>query len=555
VTHEATAAGSSPPEPAPTAADAVLAETGLLDAAQTAPMQAVAALAARICGMPMAAVSLVEGDRQFFAGSIGLSVSGTDRSSSFCAVAMQTPDEPMLVPDALADPRFSTNPLVLGAPEVRSYAGMPLTAHEGVALGAVCALATSRTDLDAGQVESLRHLGTIASELLDARRTATRLGEALAQAEQARTAVAASRARLLHVVEHAPLGITVVSAQGRYVEVNAAFATLLDRSVDELVGRSSWEFTTAEDAREDAAAASRMLAVGKGMWRREKSYLRPDGSHVRAMVTSSLIVAQDGSEPVLLSQIESVEQRREAESRLLELQSSHDGIISTDDSGRVTAWNLGAQRLLGHSAEAMLGHSLERIIPTGMLAEHQAGVERLLRGEPPRLVGGTAELPAVHADGRRLLVELSLSGWTQDGRNGFTAVLRDITARRRTELLADLLRTAASTANSAPGFADGAQTVLSQVCEQLGWVAGQAWTAEATTAVWALQATQPRDPARLPSGRPGSGRRCPDPPSSCPWTTQTRVATAESLAGSTLGASPCWPAASARGRRAGARRW
>jgi hypothetical protein len=87
-----------------------------------------------------------------------------------------------------------------------------------------------------------------------------------------------------------------------------------------------------------------------------------------------------------------------------------------------------------------------------MLAAHQAGVARLLRGEPSQLVGGTAELPAVHADGRQLLVELSLSGWTQDGRNGFTAVLRDITARHRTELLADLLRTAASTANSAPGL-------------------------------------------------------------------------------------------------------
>jgi PAS domain S-box-containing protein len=267
---------------------------------------------------------------------------------------------------------------------------MPLIAEEGVPVGAVCALGTSRNELDAGQVEALRELGAVASDLLHARRNASRLERALASAEQSRSAELTSRARLLRVLEHAPLGITVVSVDGLYVDANPAFAAMVGRSVDELVGVGSWEFTVPEDARQDAAATTRMLTDGKGVWRRQKRYLRPDGSHVRAIVTSCLIPAEDGGDPVWLSHIESVEQRRAAESRLLELQSAYDGIISTDDAGRVTAWNLGAERLLGHSAEVMLGHGLERILPPGQLWPYQDVVEHLGGGPTPREVDGTS---------------------------------------------------------------------------------------------------------------------------------------------------------------------
>jgi PAS domain S-box-containing protein len=192
----------------------------------------------------------------------------------------------------------------------------------------------------------LRALGEITSGLLHAHRTTRRLEAAVAEAEQARTAEWASRARLLSVVEHAPLGITVVSTEGRYVQVNPAFAALLGRPVDDLVGRRTLDVTTVEDAREDSAAVTRMFAEGHGVWRREKRYRLPDGSFVRAVVTSSVVPGEDGGAPVLLNLVESVEQRRAAESRLLELQSAYDGIVSTDATGRVTAWNLGAERLL-----------------------------------------------------------------------------------------------------------------------------------------------------------------------------------------------------------------
>jgi PAS domain S-box-containing protein len=223
----------------------------------------------------------------------------------------------------------------------------------------------------------------------------------------------------------------------------------------------------------------------------------------------------------------------------------------------VTAWNLGAERLLGHSAEAMLGHGLERILPPEQLWPQQDGVECLGGGatprqvggtsevQTPRPVGGTSEMAAVHADGRRLTVELSLSGWSEHGRNGFTAVLRDVTARRRAELLAELVRSAASTANSAAGFPDGARTVLADVCRRLGWVAGRAWTADDRTAVWALgpHLHEPGARCRLESlAVVGDAPSAEQPP----FDEQTRIIPAEALFGTVLG--PAWcPAASAAG--------
>ena len=189
---------------------------------------------------------------------------------------------------------------------------------------------------------------------------------------------------------------------------------------------------------------------------------------------------------MLLNQIESVEQRRAAESRLLELQSVHDGLVSIDAHGRVISWNLGAERLFGRSAEQMLGQGLEAIVAPELLSQHNDGVDRLRAGGVPRLVDSTVEVPAVRADGSRLIVELSLSSWSQDGRTGYTAVLRDVTARRRAEMLAELVRHAASTANAAASFATGAEAVLSELRARLGWVAAQAWTADDPYAVWTV---------------------------------------------------------------------
>ncbi|RZA10963.1 MAG: GAF domain-containing protein, partial [Proteobacteria bacterium] len=100
-------------------------------------LQQIAAFAADVFQAPIALVSLVARDRQYFKGQVGLDAPGTPRNVSFCAHAIMGTDV-FVVPDATLDPRFSTNSLVTGEPGIRFYAGAPLISPQGHGLGSLC---------------------------------------------------------------------------------------------------------------------------------------------------------------------------------------------------------------------------------------------------------------------------------------------------------------------------------------------------------------------------------------------------------------------------------
>ncbi|MEE4209397.1 MAG: GAF domain-containing protein [Parvularcula sp.] len=134
-------------------------------------LQKVVRVARTLFGAPIAAVSFVDKERQWFIARHGLEVGSTERRVSFCAHAIFL-DETLYVEDARVDPRFKNNDLVTGQPSIVTYAGAPVRAPEGYPYGALCVIFNRVRPISVKELGVLEQLADITSELLDCMRQA-----------------------------------------------------------------------------------------------------------------------------------------------------------------------------------------------------------------------------------------------------------------------------------------------------------------------------------------------------------------------------------------------
>lgn len=170
---------SAPHPPGEAARLAALAEYGVLDTTGDRAFDDLVQLASRVCRAPISLVTLIDATRQWILGRKGLELDETTREVAFCAHAILDTD-PLVVTDARLDPRFADNPLVTGAPFIRFYAGAPLVTPSGQALGSLCVIDREPRRLDADQLATLEILARQAVALLELRRVARAMAEALA---------------------------------------------------------------------------------------------------------------------------------------------------------------------------------------------------------------------------------------------------------------------------------------------------------------------------------------------------------------------------------------
>lgn len=152
----------------------------------TAPEQAyddVVQLASVICEMPMALITLIDAERQWFKAKVGFKDESTARSEAICAHAILD-TKLLIVPDAQLDARFAAFPGVTGAPYVRYYAGAPLVTPTGESLGTICVIDSVPRELSARQEEALVSLSRVVVGQLELRKTAAGLAEALDRVQQ-----------------------------------------------------------------------------------------------------------------------------------------------------------------------------------------------------------------------------------------------------------------------------------------------------------------------------------------------------------------------------------
>lgn len=245
-------------------------------------------LATQIFDVPIALITLVDEDRQWFKACQGLSDTETPRDLSFCAHAILNPTEIMVVPDARLDPRFSDHPLVTGEAQLRFYAGHPLLTPEGLPLGSLCVLGREPRKLAAGDRRALQDLARIA----EAELTTSELNRALFQLRTGEELLRRAEENYRSIFENVAEGIFQIDNEGHFIKANPAVARIYGHdTVAELManvtdfGRSRQTDPTRRTALlDDLSSASRVTDF-------ESEIIRADGSV--AWISESIHAVRD----------------------------------------------------------------------------------------------------------------------------------------------------------------------------------------------------------------------------------------------------------------------
>ncbi|MEN3792321.1 EAL domain-containing protein [Fulvimarina sp. MAC3] len=203
---------------------AVLAEYEIFDTLPEAEFDHIVEIASHVLKVPIALISLVGEERQFFKARTGLAVCETERESSFCQYALDG-SELLIVPDATKDPLFAANRLVTGEPFIRFYAGAPLRNPEGIALGTLCVIDREpRSEFTDPDRRTLRLLANVVMDRLEARRLRLKARDA--------------QARRQSIASSSPDAFVVADAEKRIVTWNAAAERIFGHTKTEAMGRT-----------------------------------------------------------------------------------------------------------------------------------------------------------------------------------------------------------------------------------------------------------------------------------------------------------------------------
>jgi signal transduction histidine kinase len=290
----------------------------ILDTPAEAAFDRLSRIASLIFETPIALVSLIDKDRQWFKSRVGIEVTETTREWAFCDHAIRNATEPLIVRDATLDERFRDNPLVTSEPEIRFYIGAPIVTRDGHALGTVCAIDNRpRFDIERRHVELLKTLAEIAVEEMEVRLALKSLDlekrlkeRAMEEALRAEKARRKAEADMLRMRSHETLGRLT---GGIAHEFNNLFAGLMLSA--ELVRDSAGPgFAAARSIDTIMTSVERGAELtGHLMSYSGKQFLRPQRTNVAAFLKEARELLLVGKEDRLAIKVEAEENLPEVE--------------------------------------------------------------------------------------------------------------------------------------------------------------------------------------------------------------------------------------------------
>jgi len=275
----------------------------VLDSDAEVQFDALVKTASLVCGVPISLISLVDVNRQWFKANVGLpGVTETPRDVAFCAHAILDADL-FEVPDATQDPRFADNPIVTGQPDIRFYAGAPVTLSDGHRVGTLCVIDREPRVLNDKQREILRLLAHTAAAALEGR-------QAVIQKKQLLHEGHLTEMRFRMLSEISPLGVYYADAQGGCTYVNQRWQSIYDLPLEDCMGHG-WAATIHPEDHSHVFDHWQKTAI-KGLdFALEYRILRTDNSLRYVRSQARAVLARDGTILGYVGAVEDITERRQ----------------------------------------------------------------------------------------------------------------------------------------------------------------------------------------------------------------------------------------------------
>ncbi len=279
---------------------ATLKKYDILDTEPDIALDAVVQLAAYICQTPIAAISLVDENRQWFKAITGLNAKETPRDVAFCAHAILG-NETMVVPDATKDERFCDNPLVTSAPDIRFYAGVPLATPTGEHLGTLCVIDQVAREISPAQLDAINVLAKNVMAHLDLRLSHKQAREHINDLQISAT-----------IFDAASEAMVVTDADNLIISINPAFTKLTGYNLHEIVGKNPKILSSGRQDKEFYINMWQTLSI-TGHWDGELWNKRKNGEEYIEWLSINVIFNTDGTKRFHVAIFSDITEKRKAE--------------------------------------------------------------------------------------------------------------------------------------------------------------------------------------------------------------------------------------------------